>query len=85
MNPYKEQALRDWYGKYPEIFDRRKIGSYTQHFLQGRIDQGDESKHWWCGCDEFHAALMSLPNGTLSSIANEKPLRCEHIDKIQGV
>jgi hypothetical protein len=82
MNPYKNQALRDWNGEYPEIFDEKKIGGFTQHLLQRATFQGDRGKHWFCGCDEFHNAVISQPNGTLSSIANAKPLRCKHIDEI---
>lgn len=82
MNPYKNQALRDWGGEYPEVFAERKFGGYTQHLLRRSIFQGDKGKHWFCGCDEFKDAIASRTNGTLSSIANEKPLRCEHIDRI---
>ena len=75
-------ALTSWAGQYPEIYDSREIGGEVQHYLKRAFFQGDEGKHWFCGCDEFQSALMSQPNGTLSSIVNAKPLTCSHITEI---
>ncbi len=75
-------ALWHWSGEYPEIHDARKINGHVQHLLKRAVFQGDEGRHWFCNCGEFSTALRSQQNGTLSNIANQKPLRCEHIDQI---
>lgn len=75
-------ALYSWAGAYPKIHAGKNYGGHVQHLLKRAIHQGDEGKHWFCSCDEFHIALRSQQAGSLSNIANQKPLRCEHIDKI---
>ena len=75
-------ALYSWSGKYPGILDSREFGGEVQHLLKRAIYQGDENTHWFCSCNEFHRALNSQQAGSLSNIANQRPLRCEHIERI---
>lgn len=80
----KEQktALWSWSGKYPEVLDSREIGGHVQHLLKRAVYQGDEGTHWFCSCREFEEALNSQQAGSLSNIANQKPLECVHTRKI---
>ncbi len=79
-----KHALHSWAGNYPEVLDSRELGGEVQHLLKRAIYQGDENTHWFCSCREFELALNSQQAGSLSNIANQKPLRCEHIDEITG-